>query len=114
MQKSVQKTVQKSVQRKRGRRVLKGTLWGLAIVLVLGVGGIVAWSQIGVMGAEPEPLADVRANSAVTVEDAEQGIVLSPAEGRPTAASYSSPGRRSTPGPTPPSCRASPRTASRS
>ncbi|WP_223628440.1 alpha/beta hydrolase [Microbacterium sp. EST19A] len=73
--------MQKSVQRRRGRRVLKGILWGLAIVLVLGVGGIVAWSQIGVMGAEPEPLADVRANSAVTVEDAEQGIVLSPADG---------------------------------
>lgn len=69
------------VQRKRGRRVLKGVLWGIAIVLVLGVGGLVAWSQIGVMAAEPEPLADVRSNSAITVEDAEQGIVLSPADG---------------------------------
>ncbi|WP_435749347.1 alpha/beta hydrolase [Microbacterium sp. PMB16] len=56
-------------------------LWGLVIVLVLGAGGIVAWSQIGVMAAEPEPLAGVRANPAITVEDAEQGIVLAPADG---------------------------------
>lgn len=69
------------MQRKRGRRVLKGVLWGLVIVLVLGVGGIVAWSQIGVMAAEPEPLASVRENPAITVEDAEQGIVLAPADG---------------------------------
>lgn len=50
-------------------------------MVVLGIGGVIAWSQIGVMGAEPEPLADVRANSAIVVEDAEQGIVLSPADG---------------------------------
>ena len=50
-------------------------------MLVLGVGGILAWSQIGVMSAEPEPLSGVRANAAITVEDAEQGIVLAPAEG---------------------------------
>lgn len=56
-------------------------LWSLAIVLVLGVGGIVAWSQIGVMPAEPAPLAGVRENAAITVDDAEQGIVLAPADG---------------------------------
>ena len=69
------------MQRKRGRRVLKWVLWSLAIVLVLGVGGIVAWSQIGVMPAEPGPLAGVRDNAAITLEDAEQGIVLAPADG---------------------------------
>lgn len=69
------------MQRKRGRRVLRWVLWSLAIVLVLGVGGIVAWSQIGVMPAEPGPLAGVRENAAITVEDAEQGIVLAPADG---------------------------------
>jgi len=51
------------------------------ILLVLGAGGIVAWSQIGVMGAEPGPLASVEENSAITVTDAEQGIVLEPADG---------------------------------
>ena len=69
------------MQRRRGRRALKGILWGLVIVLVLGAGGIVAWSQIGVMAAESEPLASVRANPAITVDDAEQGIVLAPADG---------------------------------
>jgi len=69
------------VQKKRGRRVLKFIVWGLVAVLVLGIGGIVAWSQIGVMQAEPGPLADVKSNSAIQVEDADQGIVLSPADG---------------------------------
>lgn len=56
-------------------------VWGFAIVVLLGVVGIVAWSQIGVMAAEPEQLETVQENSAITVEDAEQGIVLSPADG---------------------------------
>lgn len=60
---------------------MKVIVWGLVAVLVLGVGGIVAWSQIGVMSAEAEPLATVRANPAITVEDADQGIVLSPSDG---------------------------------
>lgn len=50
-------------------------------MVVLAVGGIIAWSQIGVMAAEPEPLATVRENSAITVTDADQGIVLAPADG---------------------------------
>lgn len=56
-------------------------LWSLAIVLVLAVGGVLAYTQIGVMAAEPEPLATVRENPAITVTDAEQGIVLAPADG---------------------------------
>lgn len=69
------------MQKKRGRRVVKFIVWGLVAVLVLGIGGIVAWSQIGVMQAESGPLAGVKANSAITVEDADQGIVLTPADG---------------------------------
>ncbi len=69
------------MQKKRRRRVLRGVLWGLLIVLVVGAGGIVAWSQIGVMAAEKDPLADVRANTAITVDDAPEGIVMSPADG---------------------------------
>ncbi len=70
-----------NVQKKRGRRVLTIIGWSLVTVLVLGVGGIVAWSQIGVMQAEPAPLAAVRENTAIHVEDAEQGIVMTPADG---------------------------------
>lgn len=69
------------MQKKRGRRVITVIVWGLVAVLVLGIGGIVAWSQIGVMPAEKEPLASVRDNTAIHVEDAEQGIVLTPADG---------------------------------
>lgn len=68
------------MQKKR-RRVLKSVVWGLAGVILLGAAGIVVWSQVGVMAAEPEPLADVRANSAIQVDDAPQGIVMSPADG---------------------------------
>lgn len=60
---------------------MKWILWSIVTVLVLGVGGILAWSQIGVMGAEPGPLASVEENTAITVTDADQGIVLAPADG---------------------------------
>ncbi|WP_314650841.1 alpha/beta hydrolase [uncultured Microbacterium sp.] len=69
------------MQKKRGRRVLRWTLWSIPIVLVVAAGGIVAWSQIGVMPAEREPLADVRGNAAITVDDTPEGIVLAPATG---------------------------------
>lgn len=69
------------MQKKRGRRVLRWTLWSILIVLVVAAGGIVAWSQIGVMPAEQEPLADVRQNAAITVDDTPEGIVLAPATG---------------------------------
>ncbi|KNY06365.1 alpha/beta hydrolase [Microbacterium sp. GCS4] len=69
------------MQKKRGRRVLKVVLWGLLAVVVLGVGGILVWSQVGVMPAEPEPLAEVRADAAIHIEDAPQGIVMTPADG---------------------------------
>lgn len=69
------------MQTKRGLRVLKVVLWGLLAVVVLGVGGILVWSQVGVMPAEPEPLAEVRADPAIHIEDAAQGIVMTPADG---------------------------------
>ncbi len=56
-------------------------VWVLVGVLVLGIGGIVAWSQIGVMAAEKAPLASVQENPRIHVEDADQGIVLTPADG---------------------------------
>lgn len=69
------------MQKKPRRRILTRILWGVALVLVLAVVGVVAWSQIGVMVAEPEPLAEVRDNPDITVTDAPDGIVLEPADG---------------------------------
>lgn len=50
------------------------------MVLVLAVGGMLAWTQVGVMPAEDAPLAEARANPAITIDDAPEGIVLSPAD----------------------------------
>ncbi|MCK2037341.1 alpha/beta hydrolase [Microbacterium sp. SSW1-49] len=69
------------MQNKRGRRVLRWILGSLAVVLALGIGGILVWSQVGVMAAEPEPLATVRENPDITVTVAPEGIVLAPADG---------------------------------
>lgn len=69
------------MQKKRGRRVLRWILGSIAVVLVLAVGGILVWSQVGVMAAEPGPLASVRENPDITVTDAPEGIVLAPKDG---------------------------------
>jgi hypothetical protein len=49
-------------------------------VLLL-VAGILIYSQVGVMGAEPDPLAEARANPGLTITEDGAGIVLSPAAG---------------------------------
>ncbi|MCO5953434.1 alpha/beta hydrolase [Microbacterium yannicii] len=65
--------------RRRGLRVLWWILGSLGALIVLAVVGIVIWSQVGVMAAEPGPLADVRANTAIEITDTDAGIVLAPA-----------------------------------
>jgi len=69
-------------QRKRtGWRVLGRILAVLGAILVIAVVGFVTWSQIGVMAAEPEPVAAVQANPAIDVTDDGTAIVLSPTSG---------------------------------
>jgi pimeloyl-ACP methyl ester carboxylesterase len=65
--------------RRRGLRVLWWILGSLGALIVLGIVGIVIWSQVGVMAAEPEPLAEVRSNAAIEITDTDAGIVLAPA-----------------------------------
>lgn len=65
----------------RRRRVLRWTLGIIGGVIVAGVLGIVVWSQVGVMAAEPAPLAAVRADAAIEITDDGAGIVLAPADG---------------------------------
>jgi hypothetical protein len=67
--------------RRRGRRVLWWVLGSLGALLVLTVVGILVWSQVGVMAAEPEPLEEVRADQAIEITDGDGAIVLSPADG---------------------------------
>ena len=50
-------------------------------MVLLAVVGIVVWSQVGVMAAEPEPLAEVTSNPAIEITDTSGAIVLEPADG---------------------------------
>lgn len=67
---------------KKKRRVLRRLLWGVVVVIVLAVAATFAWTQIGVMPAEEAPVAEARADPAITIDDVAEGIVLSPADGR--------------------------------
>jgi pimeloyl-ACP methyl ester carboxylesterase len=70
-----------SKKRRRGRRILAWVLGVLGAIVVLAVIGIVVYSQVGVMAAEPEPLAAVQANPAIDIVDESAAIVMSPASG---------------------------------
>ena len=65
--------------RSRARRVLGWTFGILGGLIVAAVVGILVYSQVGVMGAEPEPLAAVRADERITISDEGGAIVLAPA-----------------------------------
>lgn len=58
-------------------------LGSMGAVVVLAVGGILIWSQVGVMAAEPEPLAEVRENPDIEITDTSGAIILSPAGTEP-------------------------------
>jgi pimeloyl-ACP methyl ester carboxylesterase len=64
----------------RRRRILVRVLWSLAAVVVLLVAGTLIWTQARVMAAEPDPLAQAETNPALTIEDAPEGVVLTPAD----------------------------------
>lgn len=66
-------------KRSRGRRIVRWTLGIVGGLLVAAVIGIVVYSQVGVMAAEPEPLAAVRADDRIAITDDGAGIVLAPA-----------------------------------
>ncbi|MGL3151121.1 alpha/beta hydrolase [Microbacterium sp. A82] len=66
---------------KRRRRIMARVGWGILILIVLLLGGVLAWTQIGVMAAEKTPLTSALDNPHITIEDAPEGIVLSPTDG---------------------------------
>lgn len=65
--------------RSRGRRILRWTLGIVGGLLLAAVVGLLVYSQVGVMAAEPEPLAAVRADDRIVITDDAAGIVLAPA-----------------------------------
>ncbi|MDF2045835.1 alpha/beta hydrolase [Microbacterium sp. Kw_RZR3] len=66
---------------RRRRRWLRWTLGGLGALVILLVGGILIYSQVGVMGPEAGPLAEAEANPGLTITDDGAGIVLTPTSG---------------------------------
>ncbi|MEV8266729.1 alpha/beta hydrolase [Microbacterium sp. NPDC076911] len=68
-------------RRPRGWRVFWWVLASIGALLVAGIIGLVIWSQVGVYQAEPEPLAAVQSNPAVTFTDTGSAIIMAPAEG---------------------------------
>lgn len=68
---------------RRGIRVLAWVLGGLLALIIVGIVGLVIWSQVGVLAAEPEPLAAVRADAGIRITDDAAGIVMEPAEAAP-------------------------------
>lgn len=81
-------------KRSRRRRVVRWVAGIVGGVLLAAVIGIVVWSQVGVMAAEPEPLAAVRADPAITITDDSAGIVLSPTSGDSTTGLVFIPGAK--------------------
>ena len=69
----------------------------LGAILLLAIIGFVIWSQVGVMAAEPDPVAAVQANPEIEVTESGTAIVLSPAAGATARAGLLSRARRSTP-----------------
>ncbi|GAB3813806.1 alpha/beta hydrolase [Tessaracoccus terricola] len=62
--------------RRRAGRILTGVLGSLGALLALLVIGMLVWSQVGVLAAEPEPLAAVQGDPAVEVSDVGGALVL--------------------------------------
>lgn len=68
-------------RRSRVRRVVFIALGVLAGLLLVGVVGILIWSQVGVMAAEPGPRDDVRGDDRVAMSEVDGNVVIAPASG---------------------------------
>ncbi len=60
------------------RRFLRWMLGGLVALIIAAAVGIVVWSQVGVYAAEPQPLADVRADTGIRFSDSGAAIIMEP------------------------------------
>lgn len=68
-------------RRSRTRRVLVIAALSVAGILIAGIIGILIWSQVGVMEAEPGPLDAVRADDRVVMSEVDGSVVLEPVSG---------------------------------
>ena len=68
-------------KKRRGLRVLWWILGIIGGLLLVGIVGILIWSQVGVAQAEPEPLAVVEADERIVITDDSAAFILEPASG---------------------------------
>jgi hypothetical protein len=66
---------------RRRRRILAWVLGSIGALILLAVVGFLLWANIGVMAAEPDALAAVRDDPAVTLTDEGAAWVLAPSSG---------------------------------
>lgn len=67
--------------RRRGLRVLVWVLGSLGALIVAAVVAFLVWANVGIMAAEPQALAAVESDPAVTLTDEGSAWVLAPAVG---------------------------------
>ncbi len=75
---------EQAAPRRRRLRIVWWVLGSIGALLVVAVVGVVIWSQVGVMAAEPEPLAAVRADPGIRITDDAAGIVMAPTTAQAT------------------------------
>jgi pimeloyl-ACP methyl ester carboxylesterase len=68
-------------RRRRGLRILWWVLGAIGAVILAAIVAFLLWANIGVMAAEPDALAAVEDNPAVTLTDEGGAWVLAPASG---------------------------------
>jgi pimeloyl-ACP methyl ester carboxylesterase len=68
-------------KKRRRRRILAWILGSLGAVILVAVIGFLLWANIGVMAAEPDDLAAVRADPAITLTDAGGAWTMAPSDG---------------------------------
>lgn len=67
--------------RRRGLRVALWLVGGLIAVFAIGYAGLLGWAGVGQHTAEKPPVAAVRADPRIQLDDEDAAIVLTPADG---------------------------------
>ena len=64
---------------RRARRWVLRLLIALLVLVVLAIAALLAWSRIGIMDAEPDPLGQVLDDPGIVVSESSTSLVLQPA-----------------------------------
>jgi Alpha/beta hydrolase family len=67
--------------RSKFARIARRVLLVIASLVVLAIAGFLIWANVGVMAAEPDPLAQVRDNPGISLAEYSDAVVMSPTSG---------------------------------